>query len=137
MSIQSIITQLAVLQEEITGITRAYDETPDSLNEFPCFVNFISSGDIDYAPSQRKLQHIIKMQLRVTRADLPSAENKVRPFLDLTLDKFDTNITLNGTATRSMIIHYDYGVLPWGRTPYLGISFDIEVYEDIVRTFAT
>jgi len=27
--------------------------------------------------------------------------------------------------------------LPWGRTPYLGISFDIEVYEDIVRTFAT
>lgn len=135
MSIQAIITQLAVLQEEIIGVRKAFAETPDSLNVFPCFVNFPSSGDIDRAPSQRKLHHTIKMQLRVTRADLPSAENKVRPFLDLVLDKFDANINLNGVADRSAITHYDYGELPWGGRTYLGISFDIEVWEETPKTF--
>ena len=137
MSVQTIIAQLAVLQAEITGIRQAFAETPDKLNAFPCFVNFPSEGDIDRAPSQRKVKHIIKMQLRVTRADLPSAENKVRPFLDLVLDKFDANISLNGTAHRSAITHYDYGELPWGGRTYLGISFDIEVWEEIPKTFET
>ena len=136
MSIQAIITQVAVLQKEITGIRQAFDETPDKLNAFPCFVTFPSEGDIDRAPSQRKVKHIIKMQLRVTRADLPSAENKVRPFLDLVLDKFDLNITLNGTAHRSAITHYDYGELPWGGRTYLGISFDMEVWEDVAVAFS-
>jgi RNA recognition motif-containing protein len=135
MSIQNIITQIATLQAEITGIKRAFDETPDSLNEFPCFVNFPSSGDIERIPGQRKTKHIIKMQLRVIRADLPSAENKVRPFLDSVLDKFDANITLNGAVSRSAIIHYDYGSLPWGGREYLGISFDIEVWETETLTF--
>lgn len=136
MSVQSIIAQLAVLQEEIAGIRKAFAETPDSLNAFPCFVNFPASGDIDRAPSQRKVHHTIKMQLRVTRQDLPSAENKVRPYLDLVLNKFDTHITLNGTAHRSAITHYDYGELPWGGQTYLGISFDIEVWEDVVVAFS-
>ena len=135
MSIQAIITQVATLQAEITGVKKAFAETPDSLNEFPCFVNFPSSGDITRIPSQRSTRHIIKMQLRVVRADLPSAENKVRPFLDLTLNKFDSSILLNGTASRSAVIHYDYGSLPWGGIDYLGISFDLEAYEDIAKTF--
>ena len=136
MSIENIITQIAALEGEIKGVKKAFDETPDSLNVFPSFVNFPASGDIDRATNQRKTRHLIKMQLRVAKADTPSAENEVRPFLARVLDKFDTNISLNGTATRSAITHYDYGALPWGRTTYLGISFDIEVYEDEVKIYS-
>ena len=136
MSIQTIITQVAALQAEITGVKRAHDETPDGLNEFPCFVNFISTGDSDRSPNRRHVVHHIKMQLRVCRADRPSAENLVRPFLLRTYEKFDDNITLNGSATRSAIVHYDYGNLPWSGTNYLGISFDLDVWEDTAYAFS-
>jgi hypothetical protein len=129
MSIETIITELATLQAEIPGINKAWDKTPESLNSFPCFVNIPASGDIKRLANQRQARHVVKMQLRVLRADSLSAETKVRPFLELVLDKFDAHISLNGKAVYSQIIHYDYGNLSWGSADYLGISFDIAVTE--------
>ena len=130
MSIQAIITQIAAIQKTITGINNAYDESPDSISDLPCFLNSPSSGDIERGASWRETKHIIKMQLFVERGgDLASGENRLRPFLKLTVDKFDVNLRLNGAADRSGITHYDYGVLEYAGTSYLGISFDIAVWE--------
>ena len=136
MSLESIITQVAVLQAAITGITRAYDNTPDSINDFPCFINIPASGTIERQPHTRITTHSIKMQLFVIRhANLPSAETKLRPFVALTLDKFDANLTLGATCWSSWITHYDYGVLTFGGRQYLGIVFDLEAIEREAKTF--
>ena len=136
MSIESIITAIAAIQKTITGVKRAHDNSPESLSELPAFVNYPAYGDIGRAAGLRMTTHLVKMQLYVTkRVDLAREEAKVRPFIALVLNKFDANLRLTETASVSGITHYDYGVLSYGGTPYLGISFDLEVIENEPTTF--
>ena len=136
MSLQTIITQVATLEAAITGIKRAHDNTPDSLNELPAFVNIPASADIERDPHVRITTHLIKMELFVLRhTSLQSAETKLRPFVALTLDKFDANLTLGTTCWSSWIVHYDYGVLTFGGQQYLGIVFDLKAIEREAVTF--
>jgi len=53
----------------------------------------------------------------------------LRPFIDLTLDKFGQNLQLNASCAYSMVRSYEPGVMTYGNTQYLGISFDILVVE--------
>ncbi len=134
MSLSSVMTAVSVMETAITGIKKAHDKAPVSLNTFPCFVNFPDSGDIKRAASHRETWHLIKMLLYVLKgADLPSAEAEVRPYLDLVLAKFDSDLTIGGTVATSKIVAYRYGVLYYAGNPYLGISFDLEALEITVK----
>lgn len=137
MSLSNIMTQIAVVEATITGVKRAYDKAPASINEFPCFINWPESGDIDRRPSSRWPTHHIVMELRVLKGGaLPMAEAEIRPFLEATMNAFDSNLSLNGACGNSRIIHYDYGVLPYNGTQFLGISFKIDVTEITPYTFS-
>jgi hypothetical protein len=135
MPIENIVTQVATLQRQITGIKQAHDRPPGSINVFPCFVNFIGPADINYSPSRRETRHTIKMQLYVTKQVTAEAERLLRPFIDRVLDKFDDNVQLNDTCAYSMITHYEPGVLTYGGHQYLGISFDLVAVEHESRVF--
>ena len=136
MAIEAIITQVAILQAEITGIKQAHANPPSSLNAFPCFVNFISPSDINYMPSRREAKHVIKMQLYVSKQVTPEGDKVLREFVDKTLNKFDQNIQLNATCSYSQVTHYDPGVLTYGGHQYLGMSFDLLAVELTSRSFA-
>ena len=130
MSLENIMSAIATVEKDIVGIKRAYDQAPNSLNAWPCFVNFPDSGQIQRTTSLRIPVHTIKLLLFVLKgADLPSSEAKIRPFLDATLDAFDGHLTLNGACSNSRILSYKYGVLAYGGSQFLGISFDLEVTE--------
>lgn len=138
MSVASIITQLAVIERTIEGVKRAYDKTPESLSEPPAVINFPSAGELKRhtAGGTRRATHRIKIQLFVTRADLPSAENLLRPFIERFPDKIDQNIFINGTCTTSEIISYKYGEMEFAKTQYLGIEYILEVKEDTTINFS-
>ena len=129
MSLENILTQVATIAGQIEGIRKAHKLTPESIAELPNIICFPASGDIERAPSLRITKHKIKMQLRVSRANLPSGENEARPFLAKVLGKFDQNVKLNGSCANSAITHYDYGALDFAGSPYLGWSFDLEAVE--------
>ncbi|GAH63169.1 unnamed protein product, partial [marine sediment metagenome] len=129
MAIETIITQVAVLQGEIAGVRQAFDNPPSNIHVTPCFVNFMAEADSDSVNYIRKTHHLIKMQLYVSKQVTPEGEKLLRPFITLVLAKFDANITLNGTCDYSLIKHWASGVLTYGRTQYLGISFDLEAHE--------
>ena len=136
MAIEAIITQVAILQAEITGIKQAHANPPSSLNAFPCFVNFISPSDINYMPSRREARHVIKMQLYVSKQVTPEGDKVLREFVGKTLNKFDQNIQLNATCSYSQVTHYDPGVLTYGGHQYLGMSFDLLAVEQVSKSFA-
>lgn len=136
MSMETIIEQTAIIAGGIQGIKKAYNLTPESLAELPNIIVYPASGDIDRAPNLRITKHRIKIQLRVGRANLPSAENEARPFLAKVLDKFDANVQINGSCENSAITHYEYGALDFAGTPYLGWSFDLQAVEKEVVEFA-
>ncbi|MDY6834153.1 MAG: hypothetical protein SVY53_05060 [Chloroflexota bacterium] len=129
MSLENILTQVATVAGSIQGIKKSHNLTPESIAELPNVICFPSAGDVDRAPSQRITKHKIKMQFRVSRANLPSAEKEARPYLAKVLDKFDQNVKLNGSCENSAITHYEYGALDFAGSPYLGWSFDILVTE--------
>lgn len=136
MPIETIITQVAAIQAAIAGIKQAHDNPPHSLNALPCFVNFMGPAEVNYTPSRRETKHTIKMQLYITKQVLPEAEKVLRPFIDLVLDKFGQSLQLNSTCAYSMLTHYDPGVLTYGGTQYIGISFDLSVTEHESVNFA-
>jgi len=135
VSLETVLAQIAVIQATITGIKKVYDYAPDSVNSFPAFVSFPNAGDINVTPSRRETRHMLKMLLLVSKGHLPSADKKLRPFVELTLDKFDQNVTIGATCAFSRIVHYDYGALTIGGQTYTGIVFDIEVVEHEAKTF--
>jgi len=136
MPIDTIITQVATLQAEITGIKQAHDNPPRSLNALPCFVNFMGPSEVNYTPSRRETKHTVKMQLYVSKQVLPEADAVLREFVDKVLDKFDQNMQLNSTCAYSMITRYEPGVLIYGNTQYIGISFDLLAVEHESRSFS-
>jgi len=129
MPVQTIITAIAAIQATIAGVKIAYDNPPHNLNAFPCFVNFMGPAEVNYTPSRRETKHTIKMQLYVSKQILPEAEKILRPFIDLTLDKFGQNLQLNASCAYSMVRNYEPGVLSYGNTSYIGISFDLLAVE--------
>ena len=137
MTIQNVITQLATLEATITGIAAAHDETPESINQFPTFLNFPAEGSFDrhMAHGIRRHTYTIKAQLFFGKADQKSAESKARPFLYLFMEMLDTHIFLNNSCITSKLAHWAYGKLEMNKTIYLGYDFDIEVVEDEAKTF--
>ena len=130
MSIETIITQLAVLEAEITGVHVAHDDSPEALNEFPAFVNYPTGGPFIYSASGPNLTiHTIHADLHVSRSVLPHDENQLRPFVQRVWAKLADNLTCNGTCEHLILVRYDYGRLGYGAQETLGIRFTLSAKE--------
>ena len=137
MSLDTVMNALADVESQIDGVKRSYPYMPPSINEFPCFVNVGKEGDVARLPSMRSVTHHATMYLYVTQgASLDETESILRPFLDLTFDMLDTNLTLNGACANSAIKHYSFGVLSYNSKTYLGIIFNLDIVEWIPFTFS-
>lgn len=130
MSIQNIITQLATLEAEITGIQAAYDETPESLSEFPCCINLPRRGTLTWGAGEGKSLHTILCELHVGRAVSEEAELTARPFIKLFRDKLAANTSLNGSCDSVIEVRYEYVRFVVGReSEHLGVRFEVDVKE--------
>lgn len=128
MTIAAIITQLATVEATISGVVAAYDETPESLNEFPCFINYPISGTYKCGSGTQKAGiQTIGVELHVTREVLPEAEAVARPFIDLFTDAIFADIQLDNTCVSVTEIRWEYGELKFANETHLGIKFMLDV----------
>ena len=134
MTIQAIITQLATVEAAIDGVVAAYDETPESLNEFPCFINYPVSGTYRCGSGTMKAGiQTIGAELHVTREVLPEAEAVARPFIDLFTDAIFEDIQLDSNCVAVTEIRWEYGQLKFANETHLGVKFllDVSVRETV------
>lgn len=130
MTVAAVLTQLATVEATITGIKRAHDETPESLSEFPCFINYPRRGTVTPAPGGVALAikglHTVVCELHITRQDLPTAESVARPFIDRFVKAVWADPKLGNTVDTVNEIRYEYGRLEFGREQHLGIRFEVD-----------
>lgn len=126
--LKDILTGLAEIEKEIEGVREAHSKVPEGVKDFPCFINMPSEGTI--VSFGRNRSHIIIATLLVDRAELPQAQEKTLPFLEIFPNKVDEKSDLNGKCGSASVKRYfDYGVHSFAGVDYFGVSFEIECLE--------
>ncbi|MGD8499058.1 MAG: hypothetical protein PVJ86_00330 [Phycisphaerales bacterium] len=128
MTVAAVLSQLAIVEATITGVKRAHDETPESLSEFPCFINYPRRGTVTPVDACLAVHglHTVVCELHITRQDLPTAEGVARPFIDLFVKAVWADPKLSNTCDTVNEIRYEYGRLEFGREQHLGIRFEVD-----------
>lgn len=130
--IDAIIHGTAKVEMTIPGINGAFTDVPSSLNQFPCFLNYPSTGDIEF-PRQmnvRSTTHTVNIDLLVQKGgDLSAADRLCKPYIAKTVQVFDQNVTLFNSCLIAGINHYDYGVIEYAGVQYIGIKFTLKAIE--------
>lgn len=128
MTVASVITYLAALQDGITGVEAAYDETPESLSEFPCFINYPGRGVLSWSKGigAEDLNTII-CELHVSRAVSEEAEFAARPFIERFRDKLAADTQLGGEVDTINEVRWEYVTFFVGREQHMGIRFEVDV----------
>ena len=130
MTVAAVLTRLSVIEDAISGVVRAHDETPESLSEFPCFINYPRRGTVTPAPGGVALAikglHTVVCELHITRQVLPTAEGVARPFIDLFCKAIFADPKLGNTVDTVNEMRYEYGRLEFGKEQHLGVRFEVD-----------
>lgn len=127
--IDQIINGATNVELTIPGISASYADVPSSLNQFPCFLNYPSSGQLEWprSPGIRTVEHTINVDLLVQKGgDLSAADRLCKPYIDKVIETFDQNITLQDSCLTAGIADYNYGVIEYAGVQYIGIKFTLK-----------
>lgn len=130
--IDQIINGATNVESTIYGIAGAFADAPQSLSQFPCFLNYPGRGTLEWprTPSVRTVEHEINIDLLVQKGgDLSAADRLCKPYIDKVIETFDQNITLQGSCLAAGITDYNYGVIEYSGVQYLGIKFTLKAIE--------
>lgn len=132
MDIESIIKGAVAVQKTMQGINAAYEDAPSSISQFPAFVNYPGSGDLQWPrkPMEQQMTHEINMDLLVQEGgNLAGADRLLKPYLSSVYKTFNQNITLGGSCLTSGVVSYKYGHIDYAGNQYLGIKFVLRAIE--------
>src|SRR3990172_10310145 len=135
--VQDIVDQLVVLQLAVptpTGekdITNAYDEQPESISTFPCFVNIVREvGEFKRQSGVRQQGTLlVDMYLCFEQGSGIYADRSRRLWYQAVMDYFDQHQGLNGTVHFSAIERaaFDEPLQITETLRYPGIKFELKV----------
>lgn len=133
MSIENILEQSAIIEEQNKadlGVRAVFDLTPEKCMEFPHSLRYPVEGDLDYSEGGPAISiHRFRIEVRVCRGHLPSAEELARPLIKKYRDLYAQNMRLNESCLICRLIGYSYGSIEAGGETYLGVLFDVEAKE--------
>lgn len=134
--LQDIIDQIVILQNAITppsgekDITGAYDEPPDLISTFPCFVNLEEEGkDVVNPGNWGYVTYTIGMHLLFAPAGTKYSVRARRKWVLPVLAKFSllANRSLGDTANHTYFTGFNYDPFEWGGTSYVAANFMLAV----------
>lgn len=141
MSVSTVGAKLATIQEDITGLTKAYahDELPGDLHtsELPAILNF--PGPADYTIISHGFVQEIRewrMQLLVEPVardvDPGRAGGTLEPFFRRVFEEFLDSLqleALSNVVVAAISGDSGWSVIEWGGKEYIGAEFTLEVIE--------
>ena len=136
-ALESVLEAIARLQALVSvpggqkPLTHAYDEIPESLATYPCFVNVLrEETDFKRQSGARQRSIVaIDMYLCWQPGSGTYADASRRVWRKAVLDKFDENGSLDATAIHSSIerIAYDEPLRLTEDRSYPGIKFELHI----------
>ena len=156
LALNDIKTRLTEIQAAITGVKKAFIDSPPSLAEadLPLFLNFTGPATTDYAmygdgEALQTRDYLMRMYVTPVQAgESGEAEKAVEALIPAIYGAFFARPGLSGTAMghtaplagiREATIISDTGVsvFTFAGAQYLGTEFKIRVNEEISFTYAT
>lgn len=134
MTVTAVLTQLAAIQKDISGIRRAYDGSapPDSLEDLPAAVSFPfypSKGTIEYPPSRETMTYPVTMRFHLTRQDLKDASAAAVALIEPIRAAFRAHSKLGGIVQWSHIDSVQLGAMQYAGEDYYGLDVVLIVQE--------
>lgn len=123
-----LLAAIQALQDTVgavSGIKKAPDYPPDSINSFPFAVAYPADGTWEVYAGTTKALHTLVVEIHVARADLPAAVANVIGYGDSVPKAILADTTLGGTISTFSDITYEFGSLDWGETKTVGFRFRI------------
>lgn len=136
-ALELMLDGIVTLQGAVTtptgekALTHAYDELPESLATYPCFVNVLRE-ETDFkrqSGARQRSSVIIDMYLCWQTGSGTYADASRRVWRKAVLDKFDENGSLSATAITSSIerVAYEEPLRLTEDHSYPGIKFELQV----------
>lgn len=127
---QAALDRLAALVTVgTTGIQRVYTDPPTKIEELPALVVFDDGMQPVRAGQWQEIEWRWKLQVFVQIGTLELALKKVRDIRGDLIDRLDTDITLNGTVSRTLFVAPLRLVeIKWAGVDYAGIDGTYQLF---------
>jgi len=141
MTVATVGAAIASVQEDITGVTKAFahDELPGSIptSHLPCFLNFPEAAEYTilshgYVQEIREWRMQLYVMPKGRDTDAARQGGAVEPFFRRTYEEFLDSIqleSLSGVVCAMVTSDTGWSVLTWCGVPYVGIEFILQVIE--------
>lgn len=134
--LEDVLTALGAALNGMSDLERWYDDPPESINEFPCGMAFLTSGELTTVSSglARGL-HTIRVAIYLQRQVLPDAAAAAKPWPYRVFRALAADQRLGG-ACDAMVwpVTYRVGPMQYGRDVHFGVALDLTVKVNSAET---
>jgi hypothetical protein len=131
MSLETAVDNLYTLLSDMTGITRAHNDPPESLNEFPALLVYANDGEYHDTAAGGYSVHTLIAEIYLARQMLAQTVDQAKPFPDRVFSKLQSDRTLSGAVSHmgSGAEVFRYQIIPkrYNDLMHLVTRFEIKV----------
>jgi hypothetical protein len=98
-AIVAAIKEMASIVGGVAGITQAPAFPPEGMNDPPFVLTKLRTTNVSYSATYSRTVSEVWIDLYLSRAVLPHAEENALPFIYLIMEAFAAEITINSKAT--------------------------------------
>jgi len=123
MSLDTVIDTLRTHVAHLTGLTRVYDDPPESMSEFPCAIVYPYRGNYEANASGGRSFHTLIVEIHQSRQVLPQAMDAAKVWPDRLFAELKA-------ATDLHIVwpfNYTAAGLQYATEVHYGVRFEVQV----------
>ena len=126
-ALENLLTQLGTTLSALTGLTRWYNDPPESISEFPAGMAYSRFGEMSVeAGGQGRSQHTVVIDIYNSRVVAPDAIDAAKVWPDRVHAALAADMTLGGyVANIVWPMRYTAGVMPYNNATHYGVRFEV------------
>lgn len=129
MSLTAAITALVTVAGQVSGVAKAYDDPPESIQVFPAAIVYTAAGEMTGVSSglSRNI-HQIRIDILSSRQQLQQAVSESRAWPDSLLTRLRADETLGGTVNAIVYpVVYESLSMQYNNLTHYGLRFTVPV----------
>ena len=128
MSLDGAIDGLRTTLSAMSGLSRTYDDPPESINQFPSLIVYSDSGTMEYNASGGQSLHLLVAEVYHARQHMPQAIDAAKVWPDRAYALLKDDYSLGG-AVSHIVWPYRYRIRPknYNDIVHLVCRFEITV----------
>ena len=134
--LEDVLTAMGAALDDLSGLVRWYDEPPESINEFPCGMAFITNGELTtISDGMARGLHTIRIAIYLQRQVLPDAVAAAKPWPYRVFRALAAHQKLSGTCDAIVWPgRYRVGPMQYGTDVHFGMTMDVTVKVNSAET---